>query len=73
MLLSDNPFATDSQSGEQVRYIDNRLGTTERRNGVARPEGHPSLVDPIDGIPKDLERSADEVEKPSFWNPGAGV
>src|SRR5262249_41617814 len=65
--------ALGPHSGQQVRNSDHRLRPAERRDGVTGTEKDPGLVGPVSGIPVNFEHPADEVEKPGFWNPGAGV
>jgi hypothetical protein len=65
--------ALGPRSGQQVRNSDHCLRPAERRDAVAGPEKDPGLVGPVSGISVNFEHPSHKVEKPGFWNPGAGV
>ena len=77
MRLLDGSTPTGSfwakLSGQQVRNSDHCLRPAERRDAVAGAEIGPGLVGPVSGIPVNFEHPSDEIEKPGFLNPGAGV
>src|SRR3954454_21096975 len=60
-------------SGHQVRNSNHCFRPTKRRDAVASTENGSGLVGPVSGIPVNFEHPSHEVEKPGFWNPGAGI